>query len=170
MQRLGKDAVTQWLRSQGETWKLDDVLSGFDFDKPIYEQQFWPGDEVFQLARLPSLPQESPRHHTNRDSQYDFRQVLADPSRLVRRIPSPIGNWFGLRGITTRGVAINDGLAGRQALRFEVIIGLRALEGTAARVKRNIGTGIGGPGGQTQIFIPSMLLNRLECRGQVDRW
>ena len=170
MRPLKKDAVIEWLRSQGETWKLEDVLSGFDFDKPLYEHQFWPGDEIFQLARLPSLPQELPRNATDLDSQHDFRESLDDPSRLVSRPPSPIGNWFGLRGITTRGVAINDGLAGRQALRFEVIVNLRALEGAAAALRRNIGTGIGGPGGQTQIFIPSMMLNRLECRGQIGRW
>lgn len=182
MRMLTKQAVIEWVRFQGESAKLDDVLSGFDFSRPVYERDFWPGDALYQLTRLPALP----RIPSNLDEdlppsigngfglpRITTRGVSINDGLSGHQAPlkfESIGNWFGLLGITTRGVAINDGLSGRRALKFEAIAHFRALEGTAAPLPKNVGTGVGGRGGQTQVFLPWILLNRLECKGQIDRW
>lgn len=88
----------------------------------------------------------------------------------LKRVNASIGMWFGLPGITTKGVAINDGLSGRILVKFRVTIPFKALEGTAKSMKKDYGIGIGGPGGQTQICIPPILQSRLEVLGQADRW
>ena len=144
MRILNKEAAAELLRSQGITSRaeLEMIVDAYDFDKPVYEHDFWPGDVLYQLRRLQS-----------------FHAPL-----------SPTGNWFGLAGVTSHGVAINDGLSGREAIEFEVIAHFRALEGTARALPQNLGTGIGGPGGQTQVFLPRPLLFRLEAKGGVNRW
>jgi hypothetical protein len=130
---------SQHVRPDGE---IDKVLSGFDFNKPAYAHQFWPGDVLYQLIRLPSS-----------------------------RDPNPAtGNWFGLTGVTASGVAVNDGLTGRRLASFKVILPFTALEGTAVKFRINLGSGIGGPGGMTQIFVPSRLYSHLESHGPVQRW
>jgi hypothetical protein len=86
-------------------------------------------------------------------------------------LPVPTaGNWFGLAGITTKNVAINDGLSGRRAAKFEVLAWFKALEGTAQELPVDLGRAIGGPGGGTQVFVPSFLLGHLQSIGPVDRW
>ena len=122
--------------------EVEKVLSGFDFSRPVYEHDFWPDDVLFQLVRLPSA---------------------LDP------LPSS-GNWFGLAGITASGVAVNEGLAGRRLASFKVVSPFKALEGTAARFKVNLGSAIGGEGGATQIFIPTRLLGHLHSLGPAERW
>ena len=144
MRILSHDTAVDLLRSQGLSngAEAERVLDGFDFNKPVYEQDFWPGDVLYQLIRNPSSS-----------------------------LPLPTaGNWFGLAGITTRNVAINDGLSGRHAAKFEVLAWFRALEGTAKELPVDLGRAIGGPGGATQVFIPSFLLGRLQSAGPVDRW
>ena len=143
MRILNRQTATDLLRAQGVgAADTEKVLGGFDFSKPIYEQEFWPGDVLYQLIRLPSAMQ---------------------PSLTT-------GNWFGLAGITTDNVAINDGLSGRQATKFEVTAHFSALEGSAAELPVNIGTAVGGRGGGTQVFLPRMLLGRLQSMGPVERW
>lgn len=137
-----KDAET-FLRSQGLSANgVAQTLGGFDFDRPAYIQDFWPGDTIYQLVRNPSF--ETP-------------------------LPS-VGNWFGLAGITTASVAINDGISGRWLAKFEVTVPFKALEGTAAKLHTDVGRAIGGTGGGTQIFIPSMLRGYLKPLGAADRW
>ena len=117
--------------------EVDKVLSGFDLGKPLYEQDFWPEDVLFQLIRLPSV---------------------RDP------VPAP-GNWFGLAGITASGVAINGGLAGRSLAAFKVVSPFKAVEGTAASFKVDLGRALGGKGGASQVFVPSGLLGHLQSLG-----
>ena len=144
MRVLNRDTASAWLRSQGITdqAKVAEILGGFDFSRPIYENDFWPGDVLYQLVRLPSA---------------------VKPDMLP-------GNWFGLAGLTTKGVAINDGGSGRQAMKYEVVAYFKALEGTAKTLPVNVGSAIGGPGGMTQVFMPRALLGHLQCLGHVDRW
>src|SRR5262245_31484818 len=143
MRPLNRQTAAELLRAQGvSAADSEKVLSGFDFTKPLYEQEFWPGDVLYQLIRLPSATQ---------------------PSMTT-------GNWFGLAGITTANVAVNDGLSGRQATKFEVTAHFTALEGSAVELPVDIGTAIGGPGGGTQIFLPRMLLGRVQAMGRIDRW
>jgi putative RNase toxin 46 of polymorphic toxin system len=144
MRILNRNTAGDLLRSQGIATKVDveKVLNGFDFSKPVYEHEFWPGDVLYQLIRLPSAT-----------------------------LPVPAtGNWFGLAGITTGGVAINDGLSGRQAVKFEVVASFRALEGSAKALPVDLGSAIGGTGGATQIFLPRTLLGHLQSVGPVARW
>jgi len=144
MRILDRNSAAEFLRGQGVSpdREIEKILRGFDFSKPAYEQRFWPGDVLYQLIRLPSAMQP----------------LMAT------------GNWFGLAGITTGGVAINDGLSGRQAVRFEVISGFTALEGTAKELPVDLGIAIGGKGGATQIYLPRTLLGHLRALGNVDRW
>ncbi len=144
MRILNLQTATQLLCAQGVPAgaEVDKVLSGFDFKKTVYEQEFWPGDRLFQLMRMPSADQPHPS----------------------------LGNWFGLAGVTTQAVAINDGLSGRQALRFKVAMHFTALEGSAKKLERNLGSGIGGAGRGTQVYLPRRLLGHLQSAGPVDRW
>jgi hypothetical protein len=144
MKMLDRAAAEIFLSHQGvmAASQLDDILSGFDLDKPMYQMDFWPEDVLYQFIRKPSLHEPSPA----------------------------IGNWFGLAGITEAAVAINSGLAGRHLARFKVIAPFSALEGTAVKFKVNLGTAIGGQGGGTQIFIPRALLGCLEALGPAQTW
>lgn len=144
MHMLNPQTAAALLRGQGVRPErlIEQILDGFDFSKPAYAHDFWPGDVLYQLMRLPSA---------------------AQPFMAT-------GNWFGLAGITTSGVAINDGLSGRQAVRFEVIAPFTALEGTARALPADLGTAIGGRGGATQIYIPKALLGHLQALGHVERW
>jgi hypothetical protein len=128
------DSATAFLADHGiETEKISEILQGFDFGRPIYLHDFWPDDELYQLVRHSSAMERSVR----------------------------AGNWFGLAGITASGVAINDGLSGRHLVRYKVVSHFRALEGTAARFKVDLGKAIGGKGGSTQIFVPRRLIGHL---------
>jgi len=144
MRVLNKEGAGALLRSQGvaDSKALEEILKGFDFDKPAYEQDFWPGDVLYQLIRMPS-------------------------AKYPVIVP---GNWFGIAGITTQNVAINDGLSGRNLVRYEVLAPFKALEGTAKELPVDIGTGVGGAGGGTQIFLPSILLGHLRSLGPAPRW
>lgn len=144
MRILDRISAAALLRSQGviPESEIGKVFSGFDFAKPVYEHAFYPGDTLYQLVRLPSFD-----------------------------LPSPMsGNWFGLAGLTTGSAAINDGGAGRRAVRFEVVMQFSALEGTARKFAVDLSKAIGGPGGCTQIFVPRTLLGRLRSVGPVERW
>lgn len=116
---------------------LDQILRGFDFSHPVYEQPLEPGNVLFQYLRRPSYSQ---------------------------RVPTT-GNWFTLSGATTGDLAIFDGLSGRFRQKYQVLAHLTALEGTAARLPIDWGWAGGGPGGGTQLFIASPLLGRLQMIG-----
>ncbi len=143
MRMLNQQSAEVLLTSQGvPPREAKKIMSGFDVSKPMYEHQFWDGDKLFQLVRLPSA---------------------TDP------LPST-GNWFGLTGMTSSGVAVNDGLSGRRLVEFRVAAPFTALEGTAARFVGSLHSGIGGPGGQTQVFVPRHLVaSRLESVGPAER-
>jgi hypothetical protein len=142
MRVLTRATAAELILAQGVSpVRVEEALSGFDFAKPVYEQDFWPEDVLFQLVRLPSV---------------------RDP------VPAS-GNWYGLAGITARGVAVNDGLAGRRLNAYKVVSPFKALEGTAVKFKVDRGSGIGGDGGATQVFIPSALLGHLQSLGPADR-
>lgn len=142
MRTLNRVSAEAFLASQGVPHaEVVKILTGFDLRQPIYEHDFWPDDVLFQLIRLPSA---------------------TDPTPLT-------GNWFGLLGITSTGVAVNDGLAGRRCASFKVISHFKALEGTAAPFTVNLQTGIGGGGGATQIYIPRSLLGHLTSIGPTER-
>lgn len=144
MRSLNKQSAAALLMSQGvkDQGEIAKILDGFDLGKPLYEHDFWPDDVVYQLVRLPSAS-----------------------------LPAPTtGNWFGLAGITTQGVAINEGLAGRRLMQLKVIAHFKALEGTAKRLATNLLTGIGGPGGATQIYAPRSILGHLAAIAPAERW
>lgn len=49
---LKREAAEKFLAEQGENLdKIEEVLSGFDFDKPVYIQQLDEGEEVYQYMR-----------------------------------------------------------------------------------------------------------------------
>ncbi len=122
--------------------EITKVLGGFEFGRPVYEHHFWPNDDLYQFVRLSSASDRSPS----------------------------AGNWFGLAGVTPSGVAINEGLAGRQLVRFKVVAPFDALEGTAAACAVDLGTAIGGKGGSTQVYVPRALIGHLRSAGPADRW
>ena len=122
--------------------KVDDILGGFDFSKPVYEQPLYPGDTLFQFVRNPSL-----------------------------HAPSPTtGNWFGISGATTKGLAIMDGHSGRRLQKYRVVAHTTALEGTAVKKDTAWDWAGGGPGGATQLYLPPTLLGHVECLGGHQRW
>jgi hypothetical protein len=118
-----------------------EILSGFDLDRPIYEQQFEEGQDLFQFIRNASASNTSPR----------------------------VGNWFALPGATTGGVAIIDGGAGRRFHRFRVSRNFTALEGTAKDFPLTWKFEIGGKGGATQIYVPPALLGHLRAISAAER-
>jgi hypothetical protein len=122
--------------------KIDEILGGFDFSKPVYEQPLFPGDTLFQFVRNPSLGAPNPT----------------------------TGNWFGISGATTGGLAITDGLAGRRLQKYRVVAHASALEGTAVKKEVEWDWAGGGPGGATQLYLPPNLLGCVECLGGHERW
>lgn len=144
MRMLDRQSAEALLAAQGvPPSEVKKVMTGFDLAKPMYEHRFWEGDRLFQLVRLPSA---------------------TDP------LPST-GSWFGLAGMTSSGVAVSDGLSGRRLVELEVALAFTALEGTACRFAGSIHSGIGGAGGQTQVFVPRhVVLAKLVSVGPADRW
>lgn len=143
MRILSCAGAEHWLASQGvDAREIALVLRGFDLGKPLYEQDFWPGDVLYQLVRRPSASEPLP----------------------------PAGRWFGLAGMTSSGVAINDGGAGRRLVAFAVLAPFKALEGTAAPLAVDLGKAVGGLGGATQVYLPSALLGHLRSTGPAERW
>ena len=144
MRLLTPEAARAFLLGQGLApgREVDDVLSGFDFMRPAYEHHFFPGDELYQLIRLPSVGLPSPQR----------------------------GNWYALAGLTHRNVAVSSGLAGRRTQKFEVVMPFLALEGTAKTLPIDWRLEIGGPGGGTQIYVPRQFGGRIRAVGPVDDW
>ncbi len=121
---------------------VQEVRSGFDMSKPLYEHYFRPGDVLYQLVRLPSFYNLNPHR----------------------------GNWFGLAGLTARNVAVLHGLAGRRTHQFRVLAAFVGLEGTAGRYPLDWNKEIGGPGGATQIYVPRVLMACIQAAGPAEPW
>jgi len=139
MRSMNATDAAAFLASQGvqPASEVKKILSGFDFSKSAYEHHFWPGDTLYQFVRHISV---------------------GNP--VAAR-----GSWFGLSGVTMRGVAIFGGLAGRTSHKFEVVHPFSALEGTAARLPADWDNEIGGPGGATQVFVPRMYAGHIRSLG-----
>lgn len=136
MKSLNKITAENYLRRNSITDrnKIGQILGGFDFKKPVYEQVLEPSEILYQFVRKPSAFNTCP------DS----------------------GEWFCLSGATMDGLAIIGGGSGRQLKKFAVIRRIIAMEGTASAQTVNWYWGGGGSGGHTQIFIPShLVLNAL---------
>lgn len=146
--RVWKPGAEAYLRRYGMTAEaIAEVLSGFNFDRPVYEQPIAPGEIYFQFMRTPGLHDESPG----------------------------AGGWFCLRGQDLTRLAIYSPGAPRRVGEFEVIEDATVLEGIAknfrvtaklAREKPHlVRLGIGGRGGGTQIYVPLALRGALRLRG-----
>jgi hypothetical protein len=128
MRQLDIVLAREWLKQNGVTshkW-LDEIIGGFDFAKPIYEQHLFAGTFLYQYIRNPSLENMSPMR----------------------------GSWFSLRGSTPTSLAISDGLSGRRLHKFEVQSPIVALEGIASAKSMDWIWAGGGTGGATQLFLP----------------
>ena len=138
MKWLDKDEVRSYLRNNGITSakKVEEVITGFDFDKPIYEQPLDEGNVLYQFIRKPNY-----------------------------RGASDTGSWFALSSGTMQGLAIFGGGSGRHPHKFQVIHPFVALEGTAVSLQRNWDWAGGGPGGHTQVYVSPRLLGHLIAVG-----
>lgn len=142
MRPMSRSDIETYLHRHGMTaaGTVAQILSGFDLGKPVYEQSFYCGDQLFQFVR--------------NASRFD---------------PSPsAGNWFALAGATTQSLAIIHGVAGRRLHKFGVSAPFIALEGTATRMAIDWNWSGGGPGGGTQIYVPPRLLGHLYAMGAHD--
>ena len=109
---------------------VTDIIDSFDFNKPVYEQILYQGEEILQFVRNPSAFNLAP----------------------------DTGEYFCLSGAAQKGLAIIGGGGGRMLKRFTVGRTISVLEGTASRQDTNWKHAIGGPGGQTQMFIPKQIV------------
>jgi hypothetical protein len=116
---------------------INDVVGGFDFHQPVYEQTLSRGDRVYQFTRRASFGEPMPR----------------------------IGNWFCLAGATTADLAIIHGGSGRLLQHFSVEEDIQVLEGIASKQRINWDWSGGGRGGGTQIFVPTRSVSMLRCLG-----
>ena len=141
---LDEAGIREYLGRNGvaNTALVSNVLSGFNLAKPMYEQRLEPGADLFQYMRRPA------------SGRPDLR----------------VGNWFCLRSASRRGLAIMDGLAGREIHHFRVYCELDALEGEASRLSPNWHHEVGGIGGETQIFVPPLLIGRIHSVGNAHPW
>ena len=110
--------------------KLKDILGGFDFEKPAYNQTLDTGNILYQFVRRTS--------HNN-------------------AIPK-IGNWFCLPGAELTRLAIFSGGEGRLVAKIRVVMPVVGLEGVASPQNINWVWSGGGIGGATQIFMPDKFL------------
>ncbi len=120
--------------------KRAEIEDGFDLHQPLVAYTLYPPEELFQYIRLPSSMNVCPS----------------------------VGNWFALKGATLEGVAIFSGLSGRRRAKFELLVPIEVLEGTAGRQPRDWDIAVGGPGGSTQLYIPTASLVTLRCWGNVE--
>jgi hypothetical protein len=134
----GKVRVATYLSRYGVTSpeRVEEIISGFDLEKPVYEQLLNVGDVLQQYIRKPD-------YLGGKD----------------------VGNWFSLSSATMSGLAIFGGGSGRHPHRFRVAHPFSALEGTALPIQQDWRWAGGGPGGQTQIYVPPRLIGHLESLG-----
>lgn len=107
-----------------------DIAKGFDFSKPVYEQDLDDRTIIYQFVR-------------NSSAQYPLQKL---------------GNWFYLQGADMPGLAIFSGGEGRSVATVRVDVRFTALEGTSTAMSRNWRNSIGGKGGMTQIFVPDVYI------------
>lgn len=121
--------------------EMSKYLSGFDLARPVYEQRLDPGEIIFQFVRRPSQSDSLPK----------------------------VGNWFALSGAKMGDLGINSGGSGRSLVKVEVKMAMTVLESTAGPMNSDSKEAIGGMGGATQIFIPTLFLTtHLEVLGYVQ--
>src|SRR5262245_9527763 len=132
---LNKDGMRDYLQRGGISSDdaIEKIISGFDLTQPVYEQPLEAGDVLWQYIRDSSFYELSP----------------------VR------GSWFCLQSATMEGLAITSGLAGRRQMNFQVLEPFKALEGIAIKQRIDFSWSGGGPGGQTQIFVPPAFAGRI---------
>ena len=137
MRLLDLATARQYLTANGiPAAQQNDILGGFDFAKPVYEQVVQPGQVLFQFIRNPTYLGAS-----------------------------QAGNWFALSGATQAGVGIFGGGSGRHLHKFEVAFPFACLEGTAAALARNWSWAGGGRGGDTQLYVPPRFIGHLRSLG-----
>jgi len=141
MKRFTRTDAVAFLQGHGikHPSHIDEIMSGFDLTRPLYEHLLQFDDELFQYVRNPS----------------------------AGHLDAAAGNWFCLAGASRGGLAIIDGLAGRQLHTFKVVAPFAALEGTAAKVQKNWQYSIGGVGGATQLYVPARFIGHLQSAGAV---
>jgi len=143
VKQLNQDGVRAFLRGyRVPLRRIEEIVSGFDFNMATYEQSLESGQQLFQYIRNPSFNDASLR----------------------------VGNWFCLRGASCSDLAIFGGGSGRRLHGYVVSLGLPAVEGTASPQSPNWDWAGGGRGGATQIYIPSQLIGRLRAVGPLDEW
>lgn len=125
-----EDIARRYLKKNGyEGKKLEEIVSGFDYSKPVYEQLLDENQIVFQFVRVPESGNMMPK----------------------------LGNWFCLSGGSLNGLAIISG-QGRIVAKVRIAPRIIALEGAASKQAIQWGWSGGGAGGDTQIFIPDKFL------------
>jgi len=143
LRRLTPDQYRDWLARHGiAATRIEEVLSGYDPAKPLIEEFFEPGDQLFQYIRGSQSGNPSPA----------------------------AGSWFARAGATPASLAILEGGAGRRLHRFQVVARFTCVEGTAAKLERNVMKDFGGEGGASQVFVPRMYRGCIRAMGAQDRW
>ncbi len=143
LRRLTPDQYRDWLARHGiAAARVEEVISGYDLAQPLIEEFFEPGDRLFQYIR---------------------GSEFKDPNPAA-------GSWFARAGATPAGLAILEGAAGRRLHRFQVVARFSCIEGSAAKLERNVMKDFGGEGGASQIFVPPMYRGCIRVVGAQDRW
>ena len=143
LRRLSSGQYRDWLARHGITAdQVEKVLAGFDLAKPLVEEFFDPGDQLFQYVRGSEFKDLNPA----------------------------AGGWFARAGATPASLAILEGAAGRRLHRFKVVAGFTCIEGTAGKFRRNVMLDIGGEGGASQVFVPAMYRGCIRAVGAQERW
>ena len=137
-----RQIIKQYLNNHGilNQAQIDEITSGFDLSKTVYENRIWPDDKLFQFVRNPNS---------------SFNELRT-------------GRWFSLAGASMDSLAIFSGASGRQLTQFRVNHPIVVLEGTAVKLARDWNWEGGGEGGATQLFIPEKLLYALEVIGNMS--
>lgn len=134
-----KQIIENYLKKNGITsqQEIEEIISGFDLSKPVYEQEIWTNDRLYQYVRNPNS---------------SFNEI-------------GVGRWFSLKGAKMSSLAIFSGGSGRSLIEYKVNFTIVALEGTAKKMGLNWSWSGGGQGGATQIFIPKKMFYAIEALG-----
>lgn len=133
-----QETAEKYLRKHGiiNDAEIKEILSGFNFTKPVYENRIWPGDRIYQFIRKPN-----------------FKGSFET------------GRWFSLKGANMDSLGIFSGESGSRLTEFLVTNEIVVLEGTAKELALNWSWAGGGKGGATQLFIPRQFFYALEGAG-----
>ena len=135
---LYRELLKNYLKTHGITRRneVNEIISGFDFNHPVYLENLEPGCRIFQYVRRPNAEFEA-----------------------------KLGRWFSLKGATMDSLGIFSGGSGRLLKEFMITSPVVVIEGTAKSLSRNWGWAGGGSGGSTQMFMPSKLFYALRPLG-----